>query len=169
MPLPRGEAVALEGEFHHVTGQVATPGAQAPAVLLAALGPVMLRVAGELADGTVTVRTGVRTVATHIVPRITAAAEAAGRPAPRVVVNLPVAVTGDAGGARAWVAEHFGAAGRVPGTGRCSSSKAQAVPRTSWSPATSGRWRAGSAGTRTPAPRSSSPCRSDPMRRSPGP
>lgn len=84
-------------------------------MLLAALGPAMLRVAGELADGTVTVWTGVRTVATHVVPRITAAAEAAGRPAPRVVVNLHIAVTDDAGGARAWVAEHFGAAGLVPG------------------------------------------------------
>jgi F420-dependent oxidoreductase-like protein len=115
MPLLRGEAVALDGEFHHVTGQVATPGAQAPAVLLAALGPAMLRVAGELADGTVTVWTGVRTVATHVVPRITAAAETAGRPAPRVVVNLPIAVTADAGAARAWVAGHFAGAGRVPG------------------------------------------------------
>lgn len=113
MPLVRGEAVAFDGEFHHVTGQVATPGAQAPAVLLAALGPAMLRVAGELADGTVTVWTGVRTVATHVVPRVTAAA--GGRPAPRVVVNLPIAVTDDAAGARAWVADHFGAAGLVPG------------------------------------------------------
>jgi len=115
MPLLRGEPVEFDGEFQHVSGQVGTPGARPPAVLLAALGPAMLRVAGELADGTVTVWTGVRAVATHIVPRIAAAAEAAGRPAPRVVVNLPIAVTDAADGARAWVAEHFGAAGQVPG------------------------------------------------------
>ncbi|MDN3359303.1 TIGR03564 family F420-dependent LLM class oxidoreductase [Actinomadura sp. DC4] len=112
MPLLRGEAVDHDGEFHHVKGRAGTPGAEAPGVLLAALGPAMLRVAGELADGTVTVWTGVRTVATHIVPRI---GEAAGRRRPRVVVNLPIAVTGDEGAARAWVAERFGAAGRVPG------------------------------------------------------
>ncbi len=114
MPLLRGEPVEFAGEFHHVTGQILTPGARAPSVLLAALGPVMLRTAGELADGTVTVWTGVRTVATHVTPLITAAAEAAGRPAPRVVVNLPIAVTDDPEDARTWIAEHFGASRRIP-------------------------------------------------------
>jgi F420-dependent oxidoreductase-like protein len=109
MPLLRGESVEFSGEIHHVAGQVDTPGARPPSVLLAALRPVMLRVAGELADGTVTIWTGVRTVATDIAPRITAAADAAGRPAPRIVVNLPIAVTEDFDGARNWVAEHFGA------------------------------------------------------------
>ncbi|MCW2914592.1 MAG: class F420-dependent oxidoreductase [Actinomycetia bacterium] len=114
MPLLHGESVEFSGEIHHVAGQVPTPGAQPPTVLLAALGPVMLRTAGELADGTVTVWTGVRTIATHIAPRITAAADAAGRPAPRVVVNLPIAVTDDPDGARTWIADHFGASSLVP-------------------------------------------------------
>jgi alkanesulfonate monooxygenase SsuD/methylene tetrahydromethanopterin reductase-like flavin-dependent oxidoreductase (luciferase family) len=74
----------------------------------------MLRIAGELADGTVAVWTGVRTVATHIAPRITAAADAAGRPAPRVLVNLPIAVTDDPASARNWIADHFGGASTVP-------------------------------------------------------
>ncbi|MEU8176032.1 TIGR03564 family F420-dependent LLM class oxidoreductase [Microbispora hainanensis] len=114
MPLLRGEAVEFSGEFHHVSGRILTPGAEPPPVLLAALGPVMLRTAGELADGTVTVWTGVRTIATHVVPAITAAADAAGRPAPRIVVNLPIAVTDDPAGARSWIAEHFGAFRHVP-------------------------------------------------------
>ncbi|MFC5181696.1 TIGR03564 family F420-dependent LLM class oxidoreductase [Actinomadura harenae] len=114
VPLLHGEQVEFDGEIHHVSGQIRTPGARPPSVLLAALGPVMLRTAGELADGTVTVWTGVRTVAEHVVPLITASAESAGRPAPKVVVNLPIAVTDDPDGARSWIAEHFGASRRVP-------------------------------------------------------
>ncbi|MEU6372599.1 LLM class F420-dependent oxidoreductase [Streptomyces sp. NPDC046909] len=59
-------------------------------VLLAALGPVMLALAGERADGTVLWMADERAVADHVVPRITRAAEAAGRPAPRVVAGIPV-------------------------------------------------------------------------------
>jgi F420-dependent oxidoreductase-like protein len=59
-------------------------------VLLAALGPVMLALAGERADGTVLWMADERAVAGHVVPRITRAAEAAGRPAPRVVAGIPV-------------------------------------------------------------------------------
>jgi F420-dependent oxidoreductase-like protein len=114
VPLLHGEAVDVRGEIYRVAGQVAVAGAQAPSVLVAALGPLMLQVAGELADGTVATWTGVRTIAGHIAPRITEAAEAAGRPAPRIVVCLPVAVTGDADAARAWVAERFGAANDLP-------------------------------------------------------
>ncbi|WP_019069994.1 LLM class F420-dependent oxidoreductase [Streptomyces hokutonensis] len=59
-------------------------------VLLAALGPVMLRLAGERADGTVLWMADERAVAEHVVPRITKAAESAGRPAPRIVAGIPV-------------------------------------------------------------------------------
>ncbi|SEG85098.1 F420-dependent oxidoreductase, MSMEG_4879 family [Thermomonospora echinospora] len=59
-------------------------------VLLAALGPVMLRLAGERADGTVLWMADERAVAEHVVPRITKAAEEAGRPAPRIVAGVPV-------------------------------------------------------------------------------
>ncbi|MEV5716927.1 LLM class flavin-dependent oxidoreductase [Amycolatopsis mediterranei] len=57
MPLLRGETVEFNGEMYQVTGQTRTPGALPPSVLLAALGPVMLRIAGDLADGTVAVWT----------------------------------------------------------------------------------------------------------------
>ncbi|MFJ9124312.1 TIGR03564 family F420-dependent LLM class oxidoreductase [Streptomyces sp. NPDC102340] len=59
-------------------------------VLLAALGPVMLRIAGERADGTVLWMADERSVADHVVPRITKAAQEAGRPAPRIVAGVPV-------------------------------------------------------------------------------
>jgi alkanesulfonate monooxygenase SsuD/methylene tetrahydromethanopterin reductase-like flavin-dependent oxidoreductase (luciferase family) len=74
----------------------------------------MLRLAGELADGTVTTWAGPRAVGEHVVPRLSAAAEAVGRPAPRVIVNLPVSVTSDPAGARGYVAERFGMAGDLP-------------------------------------------------------
>jgi F420-dependent oxidoreductase-like protein len=59
-------------------------------VLLAALGPVMLRLAGERTDGTVLWMADQRAIAEHVVPRITAAAERVGRPSPRVVAGIPV-------------------------------------------------------------------------------
>ncbi len=61
-------------------------------VFLAALGPVMLRLAGERAAGTVLWMADERAIAEHIVPKITSAAEAAGRPAPRVVAGVAVAL-----------------------------------------------------------------------------
>ena len=64
-------------------------------VLLAALGPVMLRLAGERTDGTILWMADERAIGTHVVPRLTAAAEAAGRPAPRVVAGVPVCLCRD--------------------------------------------------------------------------
>jgi F420-dependent oxidoreductase-like protein len=59
-------------------------------VLVAALGPVMLSLAGERADGTVLWMADERAVAEHVVPRITKAADNAGRGAPRIVAGIPV-------------------------------------------------------------------------------
>jgi F420-dependent oxidoreductase-like protein len=114
VPLLRGEAVDVRGERVRATGRIDVPGAEPPGIVLAALGPVMLQIAGELADGTVVTWATERSLADHVVPRITAAASAAGRPAPEILVSLPVAVTGDADGARAWVGERFGAADDLP-------------------------------------------------------
>src|ERR1700742_1378721 len=59
-------------------------------VLVAALGPVMLQIAGELADGTVLWMADERAIGNHIAPKITKAAADAGRPAPRIVAGIPV-------------------------------------------------------------------------------
>jgi F420-dependent oxidoreductase-like protein len=67
------------------------PGSTRPDILIAALGPAMLRVTGELADGTITWLAGPRTLADHIVPILAKAA--AGRATPKVIASLPVCVT----------------------------------------------------------------------------
>jgi F420-dependent oxidoreductase-like protein len=64
-------------------------------VLLAALGPVMLRLAGERTDGTILWMADERAIASHVVPSITQAAESAGRPVPRVVAGVPVCLCRD--------------------------------------------------------------------------
>ncbi|NDU71562.1 TIGR03564 family F420-dependent LLM class oxidoreductase [Actinomadura sp. DSM 109109] len=113
-PLLEGENASFTGETvrGHIGLSVANEG-RVP-LLLAALGPKMLKLAAERADGTVLWMTGPVTVREHIVPTITAAAEAAGRDAPRVVCALPVCVTGDVEGARAKAAETFEVYGSLP-------------------------------------------------------
>jgi F420-dependent oxidoreductase-like protein len=71
-----------------------------PGLVLAALGPKMLEIAGRYTDGTVTWMTGVSTLRTDVVPRLREAAAAASRATPRVIVGIPVCVTGDVAGAR---------------------------------------------------------------------
>jgi len=61
-------------------------------VVLAALAPVMLRVAGAYASGTILWMADERAVAEHIAPRITKAAAEVGRPAPRIIAGVPVAL-----------------------------------------------------------------------------
>jgi F420-dependent oxidoreductase-like protein len=97
MPLLRGETVNVTGErvTTNAFSPIAVPDVAPPPVLVAALGTVMLTLAGTVADGTITWMTGTRTIESHIAPTIRAAADAAGRPAPRIAVSLPVCVTAD--------------------------------------------------------------------------
>ena len=113
-PLLAGESVGFEGETLKGNGQLDVGGAQAPPVLLAALAPRMLELAGARTDGTITWMTGPATVESHIVPSISKAAEGAGRPAPQVVVGLPVCVTDDPDGARERAAKLFAGYGFLP-------------------------------------------------------
>jgi len=114
MPLLDGSNVAFDGDDYRVHAGVSLPVAQRPGVFVAALGEQMLRVAGALADGTVTWCTGPETLRTHIVPTLNAAAEAAGRPKPRVISALPVCVSQDKAGAVARAAELFQVYGFLP-------------------------------------------------------
>jgi 5,10-methylenetetrahydromethanopterin reductase len=93
---------------------VATVAETVPGVLVAALGPQMLRLAGRHADGTVTWMTGLSTIEHHVVPGIVAAAEEAGRPAPRILAGLPVMLTADESAGREAAAEEFSVYGRLP-------------------------------------------------------
>src|SRR5262245_3285142 len=101
----RGEAVDFEGEdwSAHTAGWMAKVVHPVP-VLVSALGPRLLRVAGEVADGTVLWMASPKAIESHVAPRVRAAASAAGRPAPRIVAGLPVAVHGDVAEARSAVA-----------------------------------------------------------------
>ena len=85
-------------------------------VLLAALGPAMLRIAGERAGGTILWMADERAIAEHVAPRINAAAEAAGRERPRVVAGVPVTLCtpGDVDHARAHASEVLGHAHLSP-------------------------------------------------------
>ena len=114
MPLLNGEPVAFEGETLSANGSLGIQGVDAPAVAVAALGPLMLKLAGRMTDGTVTWMTGPATIAEHTVPTISAAAAEAGRPAPRIVVGLPVCVTDDVDGARERAAKMFAMYGFLP-------------------------------------------------------
>lgn len=114
MPLVHEGAVDSAGET--LTGRVGlSMAARRPfPVLLAALGPKMLALAGSVADGTVTWMTGPETLRSHIVPSITTAAEEAGRDAPRVVGALPVLVTEDEGAGRALAGRAFAVYDTLP-------------------------------------------------------
>ncbi|MGD0381813.1 MAG: LLM class F420-dependent oxidoreductase, partial [Acidimicrobiales bacterium] len=115
-PLLRGEQVSFNGEVikTNTFGPLDVVPTPPPPVLVAALGPTMLRHAATQADGTVLWMVGPTTVAEHIVPTITAAASGAGRPAPQVVVTLPVCVTDDPEAARAKADRIFSMYGHLP-------------------------------------------------------
>ncbi|HEY3694607.1 TIGR03564 family F420-dependent LLM class oxidoreductase [Phenylobacterium sp.] len=102
----RGDPIDFSGDFQKIkidsavkfsdvgaTDQRSTaPPPPAPPVVLAAMGPVMLRVAGELADGIVPGVAGPKLIETYFEPRLREAAQAVGRKTPRIIVSLPVAL-----------------------------------------------------------------------------
>lgn len=114
LPLIREGRVSYSGEVFRVNATVQVPVPKPPPVLIAALAPVMLRMAGEMTDGTITWMVGPKTLETHIVPRITKAAKEAGRPSPRVVVGLPIAVHDNPADARERAARSFQIYGTLP-------------------------------------------------------
>src|SRR2546422_1564798 len=112
-PLIRSGSVSHWGSEYRVNAQLAVPGGNPRAILVAALAPKMLALTGREADGTITWMTGPKTIREHTAPRIREAAAEAGAPAPRVVVGLPVAVTKDVG-ARAAAAQAYLVYGALP-------------------------------------------------------
>ncbi len=106
-PLLEQGAVQFDGEFFNVNLELAALERPACPILVSALAPQMLRLAGEVADGTVTWMAGPRTIEQHITPRIRRAAENSGRAQPRVCVGLPTAVTDDENAGRRKAAESY--------------------------------------------------------------
>ena len=103
----KGERLSCNAEtFFHPT--VPTP------IVVAALGPQALAVAGRLADGTTLAWVGPRTIREHIKPRIDAAAAKAGRDTPRIIATLPVCVTDDEAGVRERISRTLGMYAKLP-------------------------------------------------------
>ncbi len=113
-PLIRTGSVSYAGEEFRVNANISMPDATPCPILLAALAPKMLALAGREGDGTITWMTGPKTLREHTIPRLNEAAAAAGRPAPRVVVGLPIAVTTEIEAARAAANQQFQVYGHLP-------------------------------------------------------
>jgi F420-dependent oxidoreductase-like protein len=101
------EQIDFDGDLYRVHAPLRVPDSAPVPVLVSALAPLMLRLAGERTTGTITWMADERAHAEHVVPRISEAAAGAGRPAPRIVAGLPVAVHDDVDEARARAAKLF--------------------------------------------------------------
>ena len=112
-------ALLHEGNISHSGKHITSRGgidvpADPPPVLVAALGPQMLKLVGRTADGTVTWMTGPETIRSHIAPVINDAAEEAESPAPQVIAAVPVCITSDTGMAEEYAKRDFGFYGDLP-------------------------------------------------------
>mgnify|MGYP001444057959 FL=1 len=113
MALLHDGTISYGGKHLTSRGGIDVP-ADAPPVLVAALGPQMLKLVGRVADGTVTWMTGPETIRNHISPVINAAAEEAGRPVPQVIAAVPVCITSDSDMAEEYAKRDFGFYGDLP-------------------------------------------------------
>lgn len=113
-PLLRGEAADFEGEQLTAKLQLNVPESTPVPLIVAALGPAMLKLAGSMADGTTTWMTGPKTLEDHIIPVISAAAAEAGRAAPRIICGLPISLTNNVDAAREKIANDLQIYGMLP-------------------------------------------------------
>lgn len=114
MPLLDTGSGRFAGEVFTSRGDLSIVDRQRPGVVIAALGEQMLRVAANLADGTLTWCTGPNTLESHTVPTLRTAADEAGRDATRVIAALPVCVTDDVASAQERAASVFAIYGQLP-------------------------------------------------------
>lgn len=114
LPLLSGQPVSCDNRSYKVELGLAVDDKAQTSVVLAALGPRMLRIAGELTDGTTTWMTGLKTLEQHIIPSVTAAAADAGKPTPTVVAGLPIVVTDNKDNAYAKINETLAIYGSLP-------------------------------------------------------
>jgi F420-dependent oxidoreductase-like protein len=113
-PLLAGKRAQHEGARYRVSLQLGSLGASPPPVLLAALGPAMLRLAGAAADGAAIWLGSRRYLESFAIPRLLQAARAAGRAVPRIACGFPVCVTRDLAAARAGAEALIGRSARLP-------------------------------------------------------
>ena len=111
MPLVRGEQVNFNGEQYRVNGlALDIPGADKMPVVLAALGPTMLKIAATMADGTNTWMVGPNTMDSYIIPTL----KEAGKTDPTVVAGLPIVLTTNVDEAKAKISENLVIYGQLP-------------------------------------------------------
>ena len=113
-PLLESGTADYAGEDYTARFEGVRPAATTPGMVLAAMGPQMLKVAGSRTDGTILWMTGEKAIASQIAPILTESAAAADRPAPRVICSLPIAVTDDEGGMRDFVGQVLAGYGDLP-------------------------------------------------------
>jgi len=114
MPLIEAGKVQFAGETLSANSTLSIPGTSPCPVLVAALGPQMLRLAGARTDGTVLWMVGEKTIREHIAPEIREGASRGGRAAPRIVAGLPIGVTDDPEAARERASRAFAIYGQLP-------------------------------------------------------
>ena len=118
-PLLNSATAEFTGEHYSGHAGIHLADARRVPLLSAALGPRMLKLAGELTDGTVTYMAGLQTLENHIIPLICSAAEAAGNPPPRIVAGgIPMALVDDVAAARTTIQQQYGGYGDIPTYGR---------------------------------------------------
>jgi F420-dependent oxidoreductase-like protein len=111
--------VEFTGSQYRIASMFGSPSAHSTGdmpILVGALGDLMLRVAGELGDGTIATSCDEGAIERIIGPGVRAAAAAAGRGDPRVGTVLAICVTNRDGidDAREHMAEHFATYERIP-------------------------------------------------------
>jgi 5,10-methylenetetrahydromethanopterin reductase len=109
-----GAHVQHKGTEYRVNAQVSVVGAKPPPVLVAALGPAMLRLCGRLANGTITWMGGIDYLRDVAVPTMSAAAAAAGRPSPRFVAMVPIVLADTVDAGREAINTAFASYGQIP-------------------------------------------------------
>ena len=114
MPLLEDGKVAYSGQAVSCNAQSFFRPEERCPVVVAALGPQALKVAGRMTDGTTLAWVGPRTVREHIKPTLTEAATTAGRAAPRIIATLPICVTDDEPGVRQRITETLTMYGKLP-------------------------------------------------------
>jgi F420-dependent oxidoreductase-like protein len=114
MPLLEEGKVSFRGETISCDAQTFKHAERRCSVIVAALGPQALAVAGARTDGTTLAWVGPRTIRDHIVPTIAEAAARAGRPAPRIIATLPICVTHDATKVRSLIDKNLAMYGTLP-------------------------------------------------------
>ena len=111
IPLLRGETASFQGEQYRVQGlTLDIPGGTDVPVVVAALGPTMIKLTAEMADGTNTWMVGPKTMEEHVIPCF----QAAGKSDPNIVAGMPIVLTTNIDDAKEKIAQNLMVYGQLP-------------------------------------------------------